>query len=123
MTFERGTSVEYGDRRHLFISGTASIDHRGEVVHVGDVREQTRRMWENVEKLLEEGKAGFEDVAQMIVYLRDASDYPLCALCLPNAFLIHRYSLLLLLYGRPAWLIEMECIAIVANSNSSYESF
>ena len=33
-------------------------------------------MWENVEKLLEEGKAGFEDVAQMIVYLRDASDYP-----------------------------------------------
>ena len=54
--FERGTSVEYGDRRHLFISGTASIDHRGEVVHVGDVREQTRRMWENVEKLLEEAK-------------------------------------------------------------------
>ena len=42
VTFERGTSVEYGDRRHLFISGTASIDHRGEVVHVGDVREQTR---------------------------------------------------------------------------------
>ena len=42
VTFERGTSVEYGDRRHLFISGTASIDHRGEVVHVGDVREQNR---------------------------------------------------------------------------------
>ncbi len=38
VTFDRGTSVEYGDRRHLFISGTASIDHRGEVVHVGDVR-------------------------------------------------------------------------------------
>ena len=25
VTFERGTAVEYGDRKHIFISGTASI--------------------------------------------------------------------------------------------------
>ena len=123
VTFERGTSVEYGDRRHLFISGTASIDHRGEVVHVGDVREQTRRMWENVEKLLEEGKAGFEDVAQMIVYLRDASDYPVVRALFAKRFPDTPIQFVVAAVCRPAWLIEMECIAIVANSNSSYESF
>lgn len=123
VTFERGTSVEYGDRRHLFISGTASIDHRGEVVHVGDVREQTRRMWENVEKLLEEGKAGFEDVAQMIVYLRDASDYPVVRALFAKRFPDTPIQFVVAAVCRPAWLIEMECIAIVANSNSFYESF
>ena len=123
VTFERGTSVEYGDRRHLFISGTASIDHRGEVVHVGDVREQTRRMWENVEKLLEEGKAGFEDVAQTIVYLRDASDYPVVRALFAKRFPDTPIQFVVAAVCRPAWLIEMECIAIVANSNSSYESF
>lgn len=55
VTFERGVRVDYGDRSHIFISGTASIDNRGRVVHAGDVRRQTERMWENVEALLREG--------------------------------------------------------------------
>ena len=93
------------------------------MVHVGDVREQTRRMWENVEKLLEEGKAGFEDVAQMIVYLRDASDYPVVRALFAKRFPDTPIQFVAAAVCRPAWLIEMECIAIVANSNSSYESF
>ena len=51
VSFERGTYVDYGDRRQVFISGTASINHRGEVVYPGDIRKQTERMWENVETL------------------------------------------------------------------------
>ena len=54
VAFERGTFVDYGDRRHVFISGTASIDNKGEIVHHGDVVAQCRRMWENVEALLAE---------------------------------------------------------------------
>ena len=77
VTFERGTRVKYGDRSHLYISGTASIDNKGQVLHVGDVRQQTLRMWENVEQLLAEGGATYQDVAQIIVYLRDVADYPL----------------------------------------------
>ena len=37
VTFERGTTISYGDRSHVFISGTASINNKGEVVHVGDI--------------------------------------------------------------------------------------
>ena len=47
VSFERGTYVDYGDRRQVFISGTASINNKGEIVHPGDIRKQTLRMWEN----------------------------------------------------------------------------
>ena len=74
VSFERGTYVDYGDRRHVFISGTASINNRGEVVHTGDIRRQTLRMWENVETLLDEAGCTFDDAAHLIVYLRDTAD-------------------------------------------------
>jgi hypothetical protein len=32
VAFERGVKVLYGDRSHLFISGTASIDNKGDVL-------------------------------------------------------------------------------------------
>ena len=57
--FERGTCVDYGDRRHVFISGTASINNKGEIMHVGDIQRQTERMLENVAALLEEADCGW----------------------------------------------------------------
>ena len=73
VSFERGTAVDYDDRRQVLISGTASINNRGEVMYAGDVRRQTERMWENVEALLKEADCGFGDVGHIIVYLRDLS--------------------------------------------------
>lgn len=52
VTFERGTQIVYGDRSHYYISGTASIDKFGEVVHVGDVAGQSLRTLENIDALL-----------------------------------------------------------------------
>ncbi len=39
VSFERGTYVDYGDRRQVFISGTASINNKGEVVCPGDIEQ------------------------------------------------------------------------------------
>ena len=75
VSFERGTYVDYGDRRQVFISGTASINNKGEVVYPGEIRKQTERMWENVKALLKEAECTFDDMGQMIVYLRDIADY------------------------------------------------
>ncbi|MDR1357223.1 MAG: hypothetical protein LBJ58_06095, partial [Tannerellaceae bacterium] len=75
VTFERATAVDYGDRRHVFVSGTASIDNKGQIVHPLDIAGQTARTLENVSVLLAEGGCGMDDVAQMIVYLRDTADY------------------------------------------------
>ena len=44
VTFERGTRIVYGDRSHYYISGTASIDREGKIVHPGDVFRQTGRL-------------------------------------------------------------------------------
>ena len=75
VTFERGTRVGYADRAHHFISGTASIDHLGEVVHRGDVLRQLGRALENVEGLLRSGDATLADMMHLTVYLRDAADF------------------------------------------------
>ncbi len=123
VTFERGTRVEYADRAHLFISGTASIDNKGEVVHVGDIVRQTRRMWENVEMLLKEGGSGLEDVAQMLVYLRDPGDYPVVREMFNERFPHTPKVFLWAPVCRPKWLIEMECMAIRPQGNPSYPAY
>lgn len=122
VTFERGSYVEYGDRRHVFISGTASINNRGEVVHVGDVRQQTLRMWENVETLLAEAGCTYDDVAHMLVYLRDIADYAIVKQLYDERFPDKPKVFLLAPVCRSGWLVEMECMAI-KDTQSSYPLF
>lgn len=123
VTFERGTVVEYGDRAQVFISGTASINNKGEVVHVGDIVRQTHRMWENVGKLLEEGDTSFDDVMQIIVYLRDTADYELVRQMFAERFPQIPTVITLAPVCRPTWLIEMECIAVKERENPEYKDF
>ena len=123
VTFERGVSVEFGDRKHLYISGTASINNKGEVVHVGDIVKQTHRMWENVETLLAEGGAEFGDVTQIVVYLRDGADYDVVRKMFEEKFPETPFVITLAPVCRPQWLIEMECMAIIPNSTREYRDF
>lgn len=123
VTFERGTCMEYGDRAHVFISGTASINNKGEVVHVGDIVKQTERMWENVETLLKEADTTFDDVMQIIVYLRDLADYDVVSRKFAERFPDIPYIITLAPVCRPTWLIEMECMAVQQRSNPAHENF
>ena len=122
VTFERGTLMQYGDRDHVYISGTASINNKGEVVHVGNINLQTTRMWENVEKLLEEGGMSYGDVMQIIVYLRDSSDYQTVKMMFEKKFPNIPTVITLAPVCRPTWLIEMECIA-VKKANNGFPNF
>ncbi len=122
VTFERGTLFNYGDRSHIYISGTASIDNRGEVLHVGDIVKQTERMWENVEALLSEGEMSYDDVMQIIVYLRDTADYDVVSRMFRKKFPNTPYVITLAPVCRPTWLIEMECIA-VQKRESNFRKF
>lgn len=122
VTFERATLMQYGDRNHIYISGTASINNKGEVVHVGDIQRQTLRMWENVEKLLEEGGMDISDIMQIIVYLRDSADYKLIQRMFAEKFPNKPCVITLAPVCRPTWLIEMECIAVKASQNE-YRNF
>lgn len=123
VTFERGTVMEYGDRAHTFISGTASIDNKGNVLHVGDIVRQTERMWENVTKLLEEGDMSFNDVMQIVVYLRDTADYETVNRMFKQRFPNIPTVIALAPVCRPTWLIEMECMAVKKRTNPQYRDF
>lgn len=123
VTFERGTCIEYGDRRHAYISGTASINNKGEVVHVGDIIGQMHRMWENVETLLAEAGTTFDDVMQIIVYLRDLADYDVVESRFKEKFPHTPYIITLAPVCRPAWLIEMECVAVKEQKNERFRNF
>ncbi len=123
VSFERGTRVDYGDRRQVFISGTASIDNKGNILHVGDIRLQTERMWENVDALLSEAECGFEDVGQMIVYLRDVADYAVVNEMFEKRFPGIPRVIVHAPVCRPGWLIEMECMATKEVKNEDYPCY
>ena len=138
VAFERGVRVD----GHIFISGTASIDNRGNILHEGDVLAQTDRLLENIGALLAEGQDGCDGILRkgnaqtglplrdtavpfafrgwqtgqavryLLIYLRDISDYAKI-----DAYMQARYPdipriILEARVCRPGWLIEMECEAI-----------
>lgn len=123
VSFERGTMVDYGDRRHVFISGTASINNQGEVMYPGDIRKQTLRMWENVEILLEEAGCTFGQVAHLLVYLRDTADFTVVKQMFEERFPSVPKVYLLAPVCRSGWLVEMECMAVKPMENPAYPSF
>ena len=123
VSFERGTYVDYADRRQVFISGTASINNKGEVVYPGDIRKQTKRMWENVEALLKEADCTFDDLGQMIVYLRDSADYTVVKKMYDERFPSTPKVFVHAPVCRPGWLIEMECMGVKSCKNEGYAPF
>ena len=123
VSFERGTYVDYADRRHVFISGTASINNKGEVMYPKDIVKQTARMIENVETLLAEAECTFDDVNELIVYLRDVADYQVVRDVFAQRFPDMPVVIVLAPVCRPGWLVEMECTAVKAISNPNYPKF
>ena len=70
-SFSRGMRIDFNGLTILLISGTASIDERGESVHTGDFRAQMRRTLANITGLLASEGASWHDVVRTTCYLRD----------------------------------------------------
>lgn len=123
VTFERTTAIDYGDRRHIFISGTASVDNKGQIVSPLHILGQLERSLENVTVLLTEGEATMQDVAQAIIYLRDPADYAVV-----NDYIEQKYPAIPKVivwapFHRPGLLVQIECIAIKEKENKNFEVF
>lgn len=119
VAFERGVKLSNG---HIFISGTASIDSKGRILHEGDVLKQAGRLLENIAALLREaGLQGtdeqiLDEVPYFIVYLRNPSDYAEVEDYMRARFPHTQHLILHAPVCRPGWLIEMECEAYSASS-------
>ena len=80
-------------------------------------------MWENVEALLKEADSCFEDMGQMIVYLRDVADYAVVKDLFDKRFPCIPKVITQASVCRSGWLIEMECMGIRQNRNQAYANF
>ncbi len=123
VTFERGTKIAYADRSHYFISGTASIDHAGRVVHPGDVIRQLNCALDNVDALLCSGSATLADMMYLLVYLRDPADFGYVSAELKNRLPDLPAVIVKGSVCRPEWLVEVEGVAITANNSSTLPDF
>ena len=72
--FSRGLRVTDVNKVALHVSGTASIDEKGESVHLGDFTAQVDRMLRNVATLLEGQGASVADLVSGVTYLRNPAD-------------------------------------------------
>ena len=123
VTFERGVSVAYQDRKHIIISGTASIDSAGKIVYRDDVLQQLDRALENVSALLRSADAALRDVCTFIVYVRDPSDSEIAQQVMRERFGAAPVTVVVAPVCRPGWLIEIECQAIVPAANPTLPEF
>ena len=123
VTFERGTSIQYGDRRHVYISGTASINNRGEIEHPLDLIKQADRMFENIRSLLAEAETDMNDVAHLIVYLRDMADYSMMASYMKRNYPCIPQVIVWAPVCRPGWLVEAECMAVKCAEDKRFKPF
>ena len=119
VAFERGMQIFWHDREWCFISGTASIDKDGHVMHPGDVEKQTERMLENITTLLANANMTWENVMTGTVYLRDGADAAVVEEVL-QAKLPATLPRIMVNASvcRPGWLVEMECFGIRSQPHS-----
>ncbi|MFN3136001.1 MAG: RidA family protein [Candidatus Kryptonium sp.] len=59
----------------IFTAGQIPIDPKTNQVVQGDIREQTRQVFENLRAILEEAGATFDDVVKVTVYMKDLNEF------------------------------------------------
>ena len=65
--------VEVTGGRTLYISGQVALDRTGAIVGKGDLKAQTRQVFENLKAALAASGATLDDVVKITVFMTDAS--------------------------------------------------
>jgi reactive intermediate/imine deaminase len=73
-TYSQAVRVETSDAVWIHVSGQIAIDAGGNLVGPGDMRAQTRQVFENLKAILEANGATFADVVKIGTYLTRLDD-------------------------------------------------
>jgi len=119
VTFERGFRIRYGDRSHIYISGTASIDAAGTTIYISDIRKQTERTLDNIEALLRPQGATMGDMQYLIIYLRNIKHWTqiqdILMTRIPDSVAVMPVEAPVC---RPNWLIEIEGVGVIPDKTA-----
>lgn len=75
--FSRATCVVEPEGKWIFVSGTASIDEKGETVYIGDFSSQVKHTIEVLDALIHSEGSSFSDLCEATVFLKKKSDFSL----------------------------------------------
>jgi len=121
--FSRGTEVDIGTARLIFISGTASVGPQGQTLHKGDFQAQTWQAFENARAVLKSVDSDFHDVVKATIFLKDIEKYYAALNEVRCAFFekigLNTYPASTCIQAklcRNDLLVEMELIALVKNN-------
>jgi reactive intermediate/imine deaminase len=114
--FSQATTVE-ATGRLVFVSGMTARQPDGGIAGVGDVREQTRQVCENVKAAVEAAGGTLADVCRVDVYVRNMEDFATIHEVraqyftepLPASTMVEVSKL-----AHPDYLIEINAIAVIA---------
>jgi 2-iminobutanoate/2-iminopropanoate deaminase len=73
-TYSQAVRVETGDAVWIHVSGQIATDREGNLVGPGDLRAQTRQVFENLKAILEANVATFADAVKIGTYLTTLDD-------------------------------------------------
>lgn len=114
--FSQATTIE-ATGRLVFVSGMTARRPDGSIAGVGDVREQTRQVLENVQAAVEAAGGTLADVCRVDVYVRNMEDFAKIHEVraqyftepLPASTMVEVSKL-----ANPDYLIEISAIAVVS---------
>ena len=72
---------------------------------------------------MKEADCSYEDVTEMVVYLRDIADYDIVRSLYEERFPDKPVVIVHAAVCRPGWLVEMECMAVKAQSKPEFPTF
>ena len=113
--FSQATTIE-ATGRFVFVSGMTARRPDGSIAGVGDIREQTRQVCENVRAAVRAAGGTLADVCRVDVYVRDMEDFAKIHEVraqyftepLPASTMVEVSKL-----AHPDYLIEINAIAVV----------
>lgn len=75
--FSRAMRLLEPEEKWVFVSGTASINEKGENIHIGNLNSQVKHTVEVVDSLIRPEGASFSDLCEATVFLKRKSDFSL----------------------------------------------
>lgn len=112
--YSQGLKVKGGSL--VVISGQVAWDAKGNLVGKGDIKAQSRQVFENLKNMLAAAGAGFQDVVKLGIFLVNREDFAAfrevraqyLAPPFPPTTLLVVKSL-----AREEWLLEVEAMAVI----------
>jgi reactive intermediate/imine deaminase len=73
--YSHGIKVDVGDSEMIFVTGQIAMDEQGNAVAPDDIGKQTEFIFQNIQKILQEGDSSLDDVVKAVIYVTDVSKF------------------------------------------------